>query len=35
VPLLGKPFTPSRLEAMVRDILDGIEVRRNSAVQPE
>ncbi len=34
VPLLGKPFTPARLEAMVRDILDGIEVRRSS-VQPE
>lgn len=31
VPLLGKPFTPKRLEAMVRDILDGVEVRRMPA----
>ena len=35
VPLLGKPFTPVRLEAMVRDILDGVEVRRHPVVQPE
>ena len=35
VPLLGKPFTPTRLEAMVRDILDGVEVRRSAVVQPE
>jgi signal transduction histidine kinase len=34
VPLLGKPFTPVRLEAMVRDILDGVEGRRH-VVQPE
>jgi signal transduction histidine kinase len=34
VPLLGKPFTPTRLGAMVRDILDGVGVRR-SPVQPE
>jgi signal transduction histidine kinase len=33
VPLLGKPFTPLRLEAMVRDILDGAEVRRHQVVQ--
>ena len=35
VPLLGKPFTPVRLEAMVRNILDGVEVRRHPVVQPE
>ena len=35
VPLLGKPFTPLRLERMVRDILDGVELRRNPVVQPE
>ena len=35
VPLLGKPFTPVRLEAMVRDILDGVEGRRQPVVQPE
>jgi two-component system cell cycle sensor histidine kinase/response regulator CckA len=35
VPLLGKPFTPARLESMVRDILDGVEARRGSAVKPE
>jgi two-component system, cell cycle sensor histidine kinase and response regulator CckA len=35
VPLLGKPFTPVRLEAMVRNILDGAEVRRHPVVQPE
>jgi two-component system, cell cycle sensor histidine kinase and response regulator CckA len=34
VPLLGKPFTPTRLEAIVRDILDGAEVKRHP-VQPE
>jgi signal transduction histidine kinase len=34
VPLLGKPFTPVRLEAIVRDILDGVEVKR-PPVQPE
>jgi signal transduction histidine kinase len=33
VPLLGKPFTPARLEAMVRDVLDGAELRR-PPVQP-
>ena len=35
VPLLGKPFTPKRLEAIVRDILDGVEVRRTPARAPE
>ena len=35
VPLLGKPFLPARLEAMVRDILDGVELRRKPDVQPE
>ena len=35
VPLLGKPFTPSRLEKIVRDILDGAELRRSPVVQPE
>jgi signal transduction histidine kinase len=35
VPLLGKPFTPRRLETMVRDILDGVEVRPRPVVQPE
>jgi signal transduction histidine kinase/CheY-like chemotaxis protein len=35
VPLLGKPFLPARLEAIVRDILDGAEVRRSTTVQPE
>ena len=35
VPLLGKPFTPKRLEAIVRDILDGVEVRRMPARAPE
>jgi signal transduction histidine kinase/CheY-like chemotaxis protein len=35
VPLLGKPFTPLRLETMVRDILDGVEVRPRPVVQPE
>jgi two-component system cell cycle sensor histidine kinase/response regulator CckA len=35
VPLLGKPFLPARLEAMVRDILDGVELRRQPDVQPE
>jgi signal transduction histidine kinase len=34
VPLLGKPFTPARLEAMVRDILDGTEIRRHPVVEP-
>jgi DNA-binding NtrC family response regulator len=28
VPLLGKPFTPVRLENMVRDLLDGADLRR-------
>jgi signal transduction histidine kinase len=35
VPLLGKPFTPVRLEAMVRKILDGVEVRRHPVLKPE
>ena len=34
VPLLGKPFTPARLEKMVRDVLDGVEIKR-PRVQPE